>query len=318
MVDVARRTNPDKKIARIAELLSQKNEMVADLVSMEANGTTGHRSTIRTGLSTGTWRKMYQGVPPSKTETSQVTDTIGNLERFAVVDVDVAELNGNSAAFLMSENIGHIEAMAQDIAETTIYGDETVNEERFTGLAPRYNDLSAENARNIIDGGGTGSDNTSIWLCVHDENAFFSIYPKGKKGGLQFMNDGIETVYDANSNPFKAYQMHYKHEIGIVLKDWRQVGRICNIDVSDLDTLANTENLVTWMTQLTERIENLKAGRASWYVNRTVREKLRLGILEKISSQLVWETVAGQMVMLFDGIPVKIVDQILNTESQVT
>ena len=47
-------------------------------------------------------------------------------------------------------------------------------------------------------------------------------------------------------------------------------------------------------------------------------QKLRLGILEKIASNLSWETVEGKRVMMFDDIEVGVCDAILNTEDQVT
>jgi hypothetical protein len=52
-------------------------------------------------------------------------------------------------------------------------------------------------------------------------------------------------------------------------------------------------------------------------MNRTLREKLRLGILEKVSTNLTWETVEGKRVMTFDDIPVRRTDALINTETRV-
>lgn len=71
------------------------------------------------------------------------------------------------------------------------------------------------------------------------------------------------------------------------------------------------------MVQATERIPSFGKGRAVWYVNRTIREALRLGILEKTASNLSWETVSGKRVMTFDDIPVRRVDALLNSEARV-
>jgi hypothetical protein len=71
------------------------------------------------------------------------------------------------------------------------------------------------------------------------------------------------------------------------------------------------------MIQASERIPELGKGRAAFYMNRRLREKLRLGILEKISSNLSWETVAGERVMTFDDIPVRRCDALVNTEARV-
>jgi hypothetical protein len=70
--------------------------------------------------------------------------------------------------------------------------------------------------------------------------------------------------------------------------------------------------------QASERIPNFGQGRACWYVNRKIREALRLGILEKISNNLSWETVEGKRVMTFDDIPVRRTDALVNNEATVS
>ena len=320
LLDVTSRTDPNGAIATIAEIMNQESPIIEDGVWIEGNLPTGHRTTVRTGLPEPTWRKLYGGVQPTKSKTTQVTDSCGMLEDYAEIDKALADLNGNTAAFRLSEDRAHIEGIAQKIAKYTIYGNESTEPEAFTGLAPRYNSLSAANKDNIINAGGSGSDNTSIYLCVWGQDTGHFIYPKGSTGGLQMNDKGQVTVENADGNGgrMEGYRSHYRHDVGLSIRDWRYFGRICNIDVSDLDTLANTKNLITWMIQMSERIPNLGKGRAVWYLNRTLREKLRLGILEKVSSNLSWESVEGKRVMTFADIPVHRLDAILNTETTVS
>lgn len=319
LLDVAKRLDPDGKIAAIVEILNATNPVLDDLTFIEGNLPTGHRTTIRTGLPTPTWRKLYGGVQPTKSTTVQVTDSCGMLEAYAEVDKALADLNGNTAAFRLSEDAAHIEAMGQEMASTLFYGNEGTEPEAFTGLAPRYNSKSAQNADNIIDAGGTGSDNTSIWLCVWGPQTGFGIYPKGSTAGLQMTDKGQVTVenVDGNGGRMEAYRTHYRWDAGLTIRDWRYFVRIANIDVSDLDTVANTKKLIEWMIQASERIPELGKGRAVFYMNRRLREKLRLGILEKISNNLTWETVSGERVMTFDDIPVRRCDALVNTEARV-
>ena len=319
LLDVAKRLDPDGKIAAIVEILNATNPVLDDLTFVEGNLPTGHRTTIRTGLPTPTWRKLYGGVQPTKSTTVQVTDSCGMLEAYAEVDKALADLNGNTAAFRLSEDAAHIEAMGQEMASTLFYGNEGTEPEAFTGLAPRYNSKSAQNADNIIDAGGTGSDNTSIWLCVWGPQTGFGIYPKGSTAGLQMTDKGQVTVenVDGNGGRMEAYRTHYRWDAGLTIRDWRYFVRIANIDVSDLDTVANTKKIIEWMIQASERIPELGKGRAAFYMNRRLREKLRLGILEKISNNLTWETVSGERVMTFDDIPVRRCDALVNTEARV-
>lgn len=319
LADIAKGLDPDGTIAQTVEILDQTNEILAYATFIEGNLPTGHRTTIRTGLPQPTWRKLYGGVQPTKSTKVQVTDNCGMLEDYAEVDKAAADLNDNAMAFRLSEDHAHIEGINQEAAQTLIYGNEGSAPAEFTGLAPRYNSLSAQNADNIVDAGGTGADNTSIWLVVWGPNTAHMITPKGSKTGLTVTDKGQVTVENADGNGgrMEAYRTHYKWDLGFTLRDWRYVARICNIDVSNLATSANTQALIRFMIMASERIPQFGMGRAAWYVNRNIREKLRLGIIDKIANNLTWETVAGQRVMMFDGIPVRRTDAIINTESRV-
>ena len=145
------------------------------------------------------------------------------------------------------------------------------------------------------------------------------IYPKGSVAGLQMNDKGQVTVenVDGNGGRMEAYRTHYRWDAGLSIRDWRYFVRIANIDVSNLNTLANTKDIINWMIQAAERIPQLSKGRAAFYMNRRLREKLRLGILEKVSNNLTWDTVSGTSVMTFDGIPVRRTDALINAESRV-
>lgn len=319
LLDVAKRLDPDGKIASIVEILNATNPVLEDLTYVEGNLPTGHRTTVRTGLPSPTWRKLYGGVQPTKSTTVQVTDSAGMLEAYAEVDKALADLNGNTAAFRLSEDSAHIEGIGQQMAQTLFYGNEGTQPEAFTGLAPRYNSLSAQNGDNIIDAGGNDTDLTSIWLCVWGNQTGHGIYPKGSIGGLQMTDKGQVTIenVDGNGGRMEGYRTHYRMDAGLTIRDWRYFVRIANIDVSSLNTLANTKDIISWMIQASERIPEMGNGRAAFYMNRRLREKLRLGILEKVSTNLTFETVAGERVMTFDDIPVRRTDALINTESRV-
>lgn len=321
LLDLAKVTDPDGSIADIVEILNETNEVLQDMTYQEGNLATGHRTTVRTGIPLPTWRKMYGGVSPNKATNVQVTDTCGMLEAYGRVDKALADLNGNTMAFRASEDRAHLEGISETIASTLFYGNETTTPETFTGLAPRFSSVStatSDSADNVIDGLGTGSDNASIWLVVWGPRTVHGIIPKGSKAGVQVKDLGEQMIQNSDGSAYQAYVTHYRHDVGLTVRDWRYVARVCNIDVSDLSTVANMKALITFMIQAEERIPVLGAGRAVWYMNRTVREALRIGIIEKIApATLTAETVAGKPVVMFDGIPVRRVDQLLKTEARV-
>jgi hypothetical protein len=320
LLDITKRLDPNGKIDTIAEMLNQTNEILQDMVWLEGNLPTGHRTTIRTGLPTPTWRKLYGGVQPTKSTTAQITDTCGMLEAYAEVDKALADLNGNTASFRLSEDRAHIEGMNNEFSSTLFYGNESTEPEAFTGFSPRFNDQSAQNGDNILTSAATpdGSDNTSIWLVVWGPNTIHGIYPKGSKAGLQHEDKGQVTIEDVDGSGgrMEAYRSHYRWDCGLTVRDWRYVCRI-NIDQEDLVKNASSgPDLIDLMTQAVEIIPSLSMGRPAFYCNRTVKSFLRRQIMNKVaSSTLTMEQVAGKHVTMFDGIPVRRCDAILNTES---
>ena len=319
LADVASRMDDKGNISDIIEMLTETNEILEDATWLEANGFTEHKTTVRSGLPQGTWRMLNYGVQPEKSTTVTIKDSMGMLESYALTDKALADLNGNSAAWRLSEERAFVEGMNQNLANTLFYGDTSATPQRFTGLAPRFNSKAAENGQNIIDAGGTGNDLTSIWLCVWGPNTLHGIYPKGSKAGLVIRDLGEDTVKDAEGGEYQAYRTHYKWDAGLTLRDWRYVVRIANINWQQLTKDAQAgADLIDLMTQAIELLPNAKMGRAVFYVNRKVRSFLRRQIANKVAgSTLTMEQVAGKHVVSFDGIPVKRSDALLLSEAQV-
>ncbi len=323
LADWSKRVDPDGNVPVVAELLSQSNEILEDALFSEGNLPTGHRVTIRTGLPTAYWRSINQGVPPSKSTTVQVDESVGMLEAYAKVDKDLALLNGNTAAFRLSEDSAFLEAMNQTQAQTLFYGNQGSDPRQFLGLSTRYGTISgAGNAQNILDAGGTSSNNASIWLTVWGDNSVFCTFPKGSQAGLVHQDQGELTVYDANGNPYQAYQTHYQWKNGLVVKDWRYVVRICNINTANLVAETAAADIVKLMSRALDRIPNLNLGKPAFYMNRTLFSMLRIQSLNKSQNVVDIEKGLNQFGtatnwLTFLGVPVRRVDQLLNTESRV-
>ena len=339
LLDYTRRQDPDKSIATIVETLAQTNEVLEDMVHLEGNLETGHRTTVRTGLPAPTWRKLYGGVQPSKSETVQVTDTIGTMEAYAEVDKQLADLNGNTAAFRMSEDMAHLEGMNQEFASTLFYGDETTASEEFTGFLPRFNSTTAESGENILLGTAYGGaavaddNNTSIWLVVWGPNTCHGIYSKGSQMGLSKDDKGQVTIENASltstgsgsavttGGRMEAYRTHYKWCTGLSVRDWRYIVRM-QIDADNLGADAVTSgiaDLTEMMSDACELIPSLSAGRASFYCNRKVKQTLRKQFVNKVKqSTLGMDEIGGRSTLTFDGIPIRKVDALTLTETRIS
>jgi hypothetical protein len=341
LADWAKRQDPDGGTPIIVDLLSQSNEWLSDMSWIEGNQTSGHKTTVRTGLPEGTWRMLYQGISPTKSTTAQIVENCGNLEGVSRIDKDLADLNGNSAQFRMGEDAAFIEGMSQQFSSALAYSNSLQTPAQFMGFAPRYNTLSTAAAvsANIIDAGGTGSTNTSIWFVGWGPNTVTGIFPKGKMAGLQMLDKGEVVYYPGDGKQYQTYQSLFKWECGLCVRDWRYVVRICNIDVDLLDA-TTAPNLANLLVMAANKFPTAPAGlsavqsaerpsgvvgpaRFAIYCNRTVRTALELQLLNKPSgsntniylTSAEWD---GKVISLFRGVPIRTVDSLLNTETRVT
>lgn len=327
LLDLAKASDPDGKIATIVEILNETNEILEDMTWIEGNLPTGHRTTVRTGIPAPTWRKLYGGVQPTKATNAQITDNTGMLEAYAEIDKALADLNGNTAAFRLSEDRAFIEGMNQEISDTLFFGNEDTEPEAFTGLSPRFNSTTAESGDNIILGGSASgqTDNASIWLVVWGPNTCHGIVPKGSTAGLQMTDKGQVTLEDASTDGsatgrMEAYRTHYRWDAGLVVRDWRFIARIPNIDKSLLTAdAASGADLPDLMFQAMTQIPNLSMGRAVWYMSRNTLSFLRRQLSAATSmSTLQIENVGGKFVTSFQEIPIRRCDSLAADEARVS
>lgn len=326
LVDIAKQMDPNGAVAHIVEILTQTNEILEDMTFIECNDGSKHETTIRTGLPASAWIGYNEGTSATKGTTAQIVATTGHLSSKSQIDKRLAEKGGMDKVkgVRANEAVAHIAGMSQDMATAVLYEDERTNPKRITGLAAHYSTVStatALSAENVIDGGGTGSDNTSIWLVCWGPSTVTGLIPQGSKVGLVHEDDGIVDVVDSTGiagSTYKAYRDNFTWDTGLCVRDWRYAARICNIDVSNLVALSSNADLVTMMIKLEERIQNLGMGKCGIYMNRTVREMLRILALTRSLYQLSFDTVAGKRLLMWNGIPIRRVDSILNTEARLT
>ena len=323
LADWAKRTDPDGRIAKVAELLAQQNEIINHAAFQQGNLPTGHRYTVRTGLPSVYWRLLNKGVAPSKSTTAQATDSCGILEARGQVDVDIASLENDLAAFRLSEATPFLEAMTQEFVSTLFYGVASDPEE-FIGLSARYSDSTAANGQNIIKAGGAGSDNASIWLVVWGPETVFGIFPKGSSAGIVHEDLGVGDAFDANNNRFRAYLDRWQIKGAVSVKDWRFAVRIPNIDVSNLVAESSAANITKLMTKAWHRIPSWGMGRAAWYMNRTCAEMLDIQRMNVVAGNgtvagttATFENVDGVNRLSFRGIPIYVTDALTEAESLV-
>jgi arginine deiminase len=187
--------------------------------------------------------------------------------------------------------------------------------------------LAAQNADNIIDFGGTGSDNMSIWAVTHGSNQTRIIYPEGTAAGITRKDKGEQRVTDDLGNAYYGKEEEFRQYIGVSVGDWRWNARVANIDVSDL--ISGTTDPYKFLRQLywqlqgrrNGKVQNggmLTAGRTVIYANRTFLQALDAKTTTADKVQLTPDEVAGTEILTYRGIPLRETDALINAESVVS
>lgn len=323
LIDVHKQNDP--RTGEIIEVLKRQNPILDDAVAMECNLGGTHRHTIRTGLPTPAWGSLYKGIPQSKSSVQQVDDTTGFLEARSGVDTRALQLSKNPAALRLGEAMSHLEAMNQEMATGMFYHDTATTPEKFKGLASRFGSIGGGAAGNqIVDGGGTGSDNTSIWMVTWGDHACHLLYPEGTKAGVDRQDKGEQRVTDGNGDAYYVKEETFTWHMGMAVKDWRYVSRVANVDVSNM--LAGTVDIYSLLRKAFYKLQSRRMdsvnSRIAIYCNRDVMEALD-GLAVGTGSgangalRLVPRELEGREVLTYRGIPIRETDALLNTEARV-
>lgn len=332
IADLTARLDPDGKIASIGEWLSQTNEVVNFLRWKEGNLPTGERTTVRTGLPTVYFRGYNQGVDPSKSRVAQIDEGAALLEGKSAVDREVAKAHGNVGEYRLTEASAFFEAMTQTFATTMFYGNASASPQEFTGLGPRFNDPASSVGDQIIDAGGSGSDNASVWLIVTGPMGVMGIYPKNTKAGISHIDvtagtgradDGVDVGQywaDADGKEFLALIDQFNWHVGLSVKDPRKVGRIGSIDRSLLTVDYSTgAQLQMLMVELMHRVDglNMPGHSAAWVMDRSISSFLDRQLLNDKNPYLSYDEVDGRRMTRFGGIPILRTDALAVDEAAI-
>ena len=311
LVEVVKRHDPDGNLSTIAEVLNDQNDMVADAVWREANDNYSNKTTRRSSLPSGTWRKFNQGVDNSASETVELVDVIGILEAHSENDVDLINSFTDPKQARMDEAMSFVEGLSQDMATAMLYGDASADPEKFTGLAPRLDDIAA--AANVINEGGTGSDLCSVFVVDWGINSVYMMYPRNSVVGLDHINMGQVMATDSDSKDFLAYLDIFKWKAGMVVKNHKSIGRLANIESTGVDNLFDEDNLITLMNRMT------KGPGRRIYVNETIMTQMEILFKDKTNVNFYKEDgLAPGPVLHFKGVPIRQMDALTITETALT
>lgn len=321
--DVAKMKNV-KGANDVAEVLAKRNPMLNDIPYKEMNQGTYHEESIRSNLPDIYYRKANQAIPASKSLIEQRKFEAAHFESKSQADIAVLKKGGkemiNKNRFVQAK--GHIQAMAQEHASLTVYGSLEDSPQKSPGFFDIFSSLSGDTGEQVIDAGGSGSDNCSMLLVHWGEDSIFGVYPKGTTAGLSRTDHGKVQIHGLTAagaaGTYWGLEEQFEIDHGLVVKDYRQAARIANIDVSEL--VAGTgADLVDLAISANYKIDSQENGQGIWYVNRTVQAILHKQARRDVGGGggLSFDNYQGQKVLTLLGKPVRISDALLNTEDAV-
>lgn len=314
IAEVVKRMAPDGNLAAIAEVLQETNDILQDIPWRPANDYWSNKTTRRASLPNGTSRKFNQGVDPEWSETVNVTDPLEELEAHSEIDTSILDGVEDKAQARSDEDMAFVEGLGQTMAYSFLYNDSRVDPEKMTGLEPRLDTLNSS-AYNVVScSNSSASINTSIYVVDWGPNTVFGAYPKGTQGGLRTMDMGVQRILDAYSKAFLAYMTVFKWQCGLVVRNHRSIGRLCNVAKSGASKTFDENNLIILMNRMT------KGKGRRIYVNEDIMSQMQIRLKDKSNVNFTRADGldGGGPVMMFNGVPIRQVDQIANNESVVS
>jgi hypothetical protein len=328
LMDLARITLSDGRLAKVYDMVTKNTPIVRDLMMVQCNRIDEFEHSELTGLPVSYYKKLGQGFPKSKATTRIVKDSTARIGNRFEVDRETARLSGDVAEFMAKQELFHLKSAMEKIEETIIYGD-GVTDDQFLGIHARLATPSVDRTQsgyNLINGGGTGADNMSVLGIVHSTETFHGIYPQGQKTGLEIDridsidgSDGVPiTDPNVSENELLGYKRFVQQILGIAVPSWHGIVRICNIGDSLLIADASTgADLNVLFQRMAMRLNRVKMGMKKIYVNDTVYSFIMQQLSKTVGGNAGFSQVQGQEQVAFWGIPIERCDTLTIAEATV-
>lgn len=302
------------------ELLTADNTIVDDIPWIECNSDNGHIADLRTGLPETHWVRFNDGTAPGKGAVSQVKFGTGMMENRMIVDERLYKRYGERGnKWRLASILPYMESINQEFATTLIYGNETVEVDKFSGFR---HFLPALDSPHVIDAGGRTADGklTTLWFISWGPTTCHGIYPKGTQMGVQYTDLGRSTVTTSGEKRMEALESKHEWGAGLAIVDWRAVACVANIPVAKLDIPYGSTGYVdlrVMSIQAKNKLPSAMRSKAIWYANEDVLTAIEIQATDPKALQLFkGEWLQMQEVPHIQGRPIRQVDAILSTEQE--
>ena len=307
-----------------ANVLAKNKMFVRDMPMVASNQIMSNIGSRTSYLPTPGTRQFNKGVAPTASHNTPFNDPIAMVEDYSEVDKALWQIQNDPNAWRQQKDAAKVEAMGQKAEDLIIYGSIATDPGAFNGLATRFNSLttrpngSSSWPYNVVSGGGSGGDTTSIFVVQWGPNKVYGIYPKNLPGGLQVEDLGectINSGSEASPYYYQGFRSHFVWNLGLVVEDERCVQRYANIETSGSTNIFDDDKLI-------EILGNLPDGGAApgtvIYVPRSIYTQLNIQAKDKNNVNYTPDNVWGGNIVTFRGVPVRLAEGIDETETVVS
>lgn len=304
---------PDGNMAKIIDILWKRNSILRDAAWVEANDLTSHVFGQTVSEPSGSFGVINRGVAYEDGVTKQVREPIGMLESYARIDERLLKKARNKEQFRSQRNALAIKGLDKTFHSKFLYGSLATEPEGVDGVGTRI-DSTTDWPNSTKLAGGSGSDTTSIWVVKWGEEGVFLTYPRGDKAQTMIEEEdlGRQLIHDT-TGAYTAWVTHFMINFGICIADPKAIQRIANVETTGTTNIFDEDHLIEVMNRMPDT-EN-----AVIYVNETIKTQMDIALKDKTNVNFTIDEAWGRKgVLHFKGVPVRMVDAILNTETAIS
>lgn len=222
LLDIAKRNGSDA----VAGLIDETIQVHPELLFVPARTIKGlnYKTRVRTALPTAGFRDANEGVASTKsTWENRLVETFILNPRWECDKAIADRSEDGPEAAIYDEATGQLEAGMQQVCKNFYYGTNTT----YGGSAKGHPGLidSYDSTNMVVDAGGTtATTGSSCWAIKFGRKDVTWVW--GENGALEMADPRLESVLDANSNPFTAYVQELLAYPGLQVGSIYSVARI--------------------------------------------------------------------------------------------
>lgn len=303
--------------------LAQVNELIPDMLLQESTDKLSNVVVKVTSYGTPQYGRFNMGRSPTKSAVQDQVDKVQLLvDRFVLHD-ELGDVMENKEFTISQEMDKKRNGFSIKMTADVMYGNPNINSNQMLGIANKLNSLTGRPT--IVSAGGS-SALSSVYILTHDFNSFFGFYPKGMPGGLKYKMRGPDIpILDENNLVMFAEVHDLSWALGTAIKNERMNARLCNIDTSALTSTGGNYNqgggvdLPDQLRKTLNQRQYVQGLNSVIYMNRTVYDMLDRQCAKLNNHWLTEQFIEGQgIITYFRGCRLRLVEQISNSETQVT